>query len=151
MLYISTGFITCYIYFNRLLNKLLHLKCNDVLRAAVKYEGGTTNDNNVIMTSAGGRWHWLARSYLHTGSHLSVCAHPPPRTYARNSVHMQTNTVVSKTAHTVTLTPLAAAICTMTSIAVRLKKRPSPPTTMVEPWRSRRSMEEKILWMKLCR
>lgn len=64
-----------------------------------------------------------------------------------HSMHTQTN----KHGHTVTLTPLAAAICTMTLMAVWLKKRPSPPTTTVEPWRSRRSMEEKILWMKLCR
>lgn len=69
------------------------------------------------------------------------------QTPARNVYVAQTNRDESAG----TLTPFAAAICTTTLIAVWLKKRPSPPTTTVDPWRSLRSMEEKILWMKLCR
>ena len=49
------------------------------------------------------------------------------------------------------LTPLAAAICTTISVAVLLKYLPSLPTTMVQPWRSRRSMDDSTLWMKLGR
>lgn len=49
------------------------------------------------------------------------------------------------------LTPLAAAICTITSMAARLKQRPSLPTTMVQPCRSRRSMEDSTLWMQFCK
>lgn len=71
------------------------------------------------------------------------------QTHARNVHIAQTNKDRQKS--TGALTPFAAAICTMTLIAVWLKKRPSPPTITVEPWRSLRSMEEKILWMKLCR
>lgn len=95
---------------------------------------GTIADKEII--SYWSRWHW------HTGSYLLMCT--------LTCQHAHTNNV-SKPLHMVTLTPLAAAICTMTWVAVWLKKRPSPPTTMVEPWRSRRSMEEKTLWMKLWR
>lgn len=48
-------------------------------------------------------------------------------------------------------TPLAAAICTIVSIADLLKYRPSPPTTSDDPWRSFRSMEKNMLWMKFSR
>ena len=50
-----------------------------------------------------------------------------------------------------TLTPLAAAICPTISMAVLLKYLPSLPTTVVQPRRSRRSMDDSTLWMNLGR